>query len=380
MRHRWFATTVSGMEDLAAEEVREIAGVEAAADVGKVFFEGSVEDVALLNYSSTMLHRVFLTLAQESIESLEDVYRVARSIDYSWLISPEQSFAVRAERHAKHLPFTSIDAAAAVGRAVIESFREARGVRLRVNLDEPDLEFYCLLRDSEMILGLDTTGPSLHRRYYRVYHHRAALQPAIAAGMLRISGWRREESLLDPMCGGGTIPIEAALAARRIPPGLRRGAISLERLVFVKPEELERARRRAEERMEPGYRSEITGSDASPKSIDGARRNAEAAGVSDTVRLMVADALHIEDWLDRKPAHVLVNPPYGLRMGVRNPQEFYRRFLRSLRAAAPEAKLTAIVSKPVIFTRALTSEGYQPTQTRQINYGRIRATIISAQP
>lgn len=379
MRYSWFATTVAGLEDLAAEEAREIAEVDASPDVGKIFFEGSLEQAALLNLASTMLHRVFLLLAREDVRDLEDVFRVARRLDYSWLMDSGQSFAVRAERHAKQLPFTSMDAAAVVGRAVIESFRESVGVRLRVNLDEPDLEFYCLLRDSEMLLGLDSTGPSLHRRYYRVYHHRAALHPTIAAGMLRLAGWKREESLLDPMCGGGTIPIEAALAARRIPPGLRRGGLSMERFRFVGAEVLERARRMAEDRVEPGYVARIAGSDASPRSIEGARGNAEAAGVADTVELLVADALRMESWLSWEPDHVLVNPPYGLRMGVRRPEEFYRRFARSLREASPSSKLTAIVSKPVVFTRSIEAEGYRVTLRREVMYGRLRAAIISAE-
>ena len=379
MRYRFFATTITGLEDLAARECAEVAGVIAELDVGKVLFEADLRQAITLNLASRMLHRIFLLLARKDVETLEDVYRVAREVDYEGLIGREQSFAVRAERHAKHYPFTSLDIAATVGRAVIESYRESAGVRLRVNLDEPDVELYCLLRDSELLIGLNTTGGSLHRRFYRVYHHRAALHPTIAAGMLRLAGWRRDEALLDPMCGGGTIPIEAALLARKVPPGLRRGGLALERLKFVDPAALEEVARELKESTEPKYMSPILGSDASKRSVEGARVNAEKAGVADTVRLLVADALRMKEWLREEPEHVAVNPPYGLRMGIRDIETFYLKFLESLRKAAPSARLTAIVSKPTVFSRALQASGYQTLFERPVMYGRLKAVIFGAE-
>lgn len=375
----FFATTITGLEDVAASECEELAGVRAKPDVGKVFFDAALREAVKLNLASRTIHRVFLLIVRAEIATLEDVYRAAREVDYTGLINPEQSFAVRAERHAKHYPFTSLDIAATVGRAVIHSYKSARGVRLRVDLDDPDVEIYCLLRDSELLIGLNTTGQSLHRRFYRVFHHRAALQPTIAAGMLRLAGWRRDESLLDPMCGGGTIPIEAALMARRIPPGLRMGRLALENLPFLDPQLTREVAEELEGAVNPSYRSPIKGSDASPKSVEGARRNAEAAGVADTLELRVSDALRMEEWLEEEPEHVIVNPPYGLRMGVKDIERFYKRFLESLGKAAPKAKLTAIVSKPTLFSRALESSGYQQLRRREVMYGRLRATIISAE-
>ncbi len=378
MRYRFFATTVTGLEDLAAEEFREITGLEASPDVGKIFFEASLGQAIALNMASKMLHRVFLLLVRERVESLEDIYRAAYGVDYTEFIGREQSFAVRAERHSKHYPFTSMDIAATVGRAVINRFRDESGVRLRVNLDEPDVELYCLLRDHELLIGLNTTGHSLHRRYYRVFHHRAALNPVIASGMLRIAGWREDEGLLDPMCGGGTIPIEAALKAWRIPPGLMRDNLALRRLIMVDEGEVEEIAGRLKASME---RREIRvwGSDASPKSVEGARRNAEKAGVAEALSLEVRDALRMWEWLDWEPEHVVTNPPYGLRMGVSDIERFYQRFLESLGKAAPNAKLTAIVSKPTVFARTLQKTGYQATSTRQTMHGTLRATIITAQ-
>ncbi|MCL7402433.1 MAG: class I SAM-dependent RNA methyltransferase [Thaumarchaeota archaeon] len=375
----WFATTVTGLEDLAAKEVGEIAGIPVHPDIGKIFFKGTFEHAAVINYSSTLINRVYLLLAREEIETLEDLYRITRRLDYTWIIDPSQTFAVKAERHNKRLPFTSMDAAAWTGRAIIESFKASANIRLKVNLDNPEIEFYCLLRDSEVLLGLDTTGESLHRRYYRVYAHRAGLQPTIASAMIKISGWKRSESLLDPMCGGGTIPIEAAIKLKNISPGLMKRGIRLEKLKFVDLDALKKIKKKIEDSINRDAVADITGSDASPKSIEGAGRNIEAAGVSDTVKLMIRDCLQMDKWLTWEPDHIVTNPPYGIRMNVRDIVGFYRRFIESVLRASPNSKLTIIISKPRTFTSILEEKNYRVTSSREVMYGRLRATIISSE-
>lgn len=377
--YEWFATTVTGLEDLAAREVEELINTYVQPDIGKVFFRGGVEHASTVNYASTLINRVYLLLAREKIESLDDVYRIARKLDYSWIIDPYQTFAVRAERHDKQLPFTSIDAAATIGRAIIESYESSKNTRVKVNLDDPDLEFYCLLRGSEMLLGLNITGRSLHRRYYRLYAHRAGLQPTIASAMIKISRWRQGEGLLDPMCGSGTIPIEAAIKVKNIPPGLMRGEARLERLKFIDQLMINELKKKIERNIGKYAAGEIVGSDASEKSIEGARRNLEAAKVSDIVKLMVGNCLRLEDWLSWEPPHIVTNPPYGIRMSIKDVAEFYRRFVESIRKATPYSKLTIIVSKPKALTTILEEKNYTVRSMREVLYGGLRVTIISAE-
>ncbi|MEM1583203.1 MAG: tRNA (guanine(6)-N2)-methyltransferase [Nitrososphaerota archaeon] len=375
----WFATTISGLEDLAAREIEELTGLPTQPDVGKVFFEGTIEHAAKINYSSTMVNKVYLLLEREEIQTLEDLYNVARRLDYSWLIEPNQTFAVKAERHDKKLPFTSINAAASIGRAIIESFAESTKIKLRVDLDNPDLEFYCLLRDSKMFLGLNTTGESLHKRYYKAYSHRAGLQSTIASAMIKISGWGKNQSLLDPMCGGGTIPIEAAIKLKNIPPGFMRRELDIEKLKFVDSLFIQELRKKIEESIDRDALAEIVGSDVSPKSAEYAKRNVEAAGVSDTVRIEVRDCLKISEWLNWEPSHVITNPPYGVRMNIGNIVEFYSRFIENIRRASPNSRLTVIVSKPKTLTSILRENNYRIVSTREIMYGRLRTVIISAE-
>lgn len=381
MKFKCFATTIMGLEDVAAKECEEIIGVKAEPDVGKIFFQADEKQIIKLNLASRNLHKIFITLVRTQAETLEDVYKAAREVDYTRFIKADQSFAVKGERHSKDKPFTSMDMAASVGRAVIESFRERAGVRLKVNLDKPDVQLYSLIRDSEFLLGLNTTGKSLHRRFYRVFHHRAALQPSIAASMIKLSEWRREELLLDPMCGGGTIPIEAALIALRIPPGIRRASeLALRKLKFIDDAEFREVLEELEGGMDLQFSPKIVGADASPKSIEGALANAEKAGVSKAVRLLVGDVFKLKEWMKDAADHVIMNPPYGVRMGVKRILEFYEKACRSVHEASPEARLTAIVSKPTIFGKALKAAGYQIKAKRQIMYGRLNAFIIMATP
>ncbi len=381
MKFECFATTILGLEDVAARECKEIIGAEARPDVGKIFFEADEGDIIRLNLASRTLHRIFVLLSRSRAEILDDVYRAVRDVDYTEFIEASQTFAVKCERHSKDKPFTSMDMAAAAGRAVIESFREKAGVKLGVSLDNPDIQFYCLIRNSELLIGLDTTGKSLHRRYYRVYHHKAALQPSIAASMLMLSNWRREESLLDPMCGGGTIPIEAALMALKIPPGARRRyELSLNKLKFIDNYRVQEIVEELEAEVDLEFKPRITGSDASPKSIGGAIANAKAAGVLSAINLTVGDVLKLSEWLCEKPDRIVMNPPYGIRMGIRKVEKFYQRICTSIHNAAPDAKLTTIVSKPVVFRRALEMAGYVIELIKQIIYGRLNAFIIMATP
>lgn len=216
MKYQLMATTIAGLEDIASDEVSQLLGVKASLERSRVFFVTDLKGIYLTNLLSKCLHHVFILLHRGRAVTLNDVYRQVVGLSFTEYISPNQSFAVRAERYGEH-PFTSLDIASKVGKAVIDSYLKERGVRLRVNLDEPDVEVYALLRHEELIIGVNTSGESLHKRGYRVYQHPAAIRTTLAASMIKLSGWSPSEVFLDPMCGGATIPIEAALLAKAVP-------------------------------------------------------------------------------------------------------------------------------------------------------------------
>jgi len=373
----FFATTVNGLESIAAAEVRELTGRDAVADVGKVIFRGSTRDAVLLNFASRSLNKVYLTVVHANASTLDEIESQTRQSDFSCLLGPTQSFAVRAERHGAHL-LTSPQLAAAVGRAVVESVLQSRRVRPQVDLDNPDVELYALARDTEFFLGINTTGRSLHHRFYRVWRHRAAVLPTVAYAMLKMGGWNIKESCLDPFTGGATIPIEAGLIGRNIAPGLRAPTMPMERLIFFEGSEIAEVRRGLEKEEAKSLRMRITASDVSSISLEGARRNIQAAGLQDSIRLTKGDARFVSRWLDDRPGLIVTNPPFGIRLGLSKPEQLYDEVFREFACAAPDAKLVLLATKEAAVVKALGRNGWRVTGKLRIIYGKLQATLISS--
>ncbi len=307
----FYATLPPGLEDVAAEELIELGASvkELRSGKGRVFFETRCENVRKLNLWSRCTERFVLLMYRGKLSSLDDVYSAIRSLDFRFVEG--KTFAIRSMRAGVH-DFTSIDVARVAGQAVIDSFMERYGDRLRVNLNEPDVIIRVDVVEDEFFVGVDTTGDdALHKRWWRVYNHPAHLNPAIACAMLRLAGWKRERvgrevrMLVDPMCGSGTIPIEAALIALNVPPGKNRDFAFFKLCDTQTPEEFE-----VSSEVESKGRFEIHGVEKFRKHVEGAMENAKSAGVSDFVKIRVGDATRLEGVYDC----IVTNPPYGLRI------------------------------------------------------------------
>ena len=374
---RFFATTVIGLEDVASKEVESLTGARAELDVGRIAFEGSLEDVYRLNLKASTINKVFIELCRSTFEGLNDIYRLAKSLDYTWILDAQQTFAIRSERIGVH-NFTSMDVSRVAGQAVIDSFANATGKRLKVNLDEPDVEIYCLVRNSDFIMGVNTTGVSLHKRGYRVYSHPAALKPTIASAMLRIGGWTQVKSLIDPMCGGATIPIEAALEASGIPPNHLRKDFAFLKLKICSQKDFEEVRAETlAKRKEKGAYA-IYAMEKFAKHMQGGIENAKKAGVQEAIKFKIGDATNPRDYPEEKFDLIVVNPPYGLRA---NPKEgirkLYESFLKALKAKSPEATLVIITAASKRFREAAENAGITIIEDRKIWHGELLTSIFT---
>ena len=377
-RLRFFATTVIGLEDVAAKEVENLLGGKVEQDVGRIIFEGQVPDIYLLNLKARTINKIFIQLCQSKFANLEDIYKLAKNLDYQWIIGQEQSFAVRTQRLGIH-NFTSMDVSRVVGQAIIDSYINTTGKRLRVNLDAPDIEVYCIVRDDEFLMGVNTTGFSLHKRHYRVYNHPAALKPTIASAMLRIGEYSSEKFLLDPMCGGATIPIEAALEAKRVPPGKWRSDFAFLSLKICSLEEFEKVRTEvlAEEIKGLERPFAIHAMEKFIKHLRGGIENAKKAGVYETISFKIGDATRATDYPNADFDLVVVNPPYGLRA---NPREGVRRlyedFLKILKTKFRDATLVLITAASKRFKEAAENTGVAVVDERKIWHGDLLTSIF----
>jgi len=374
---QYFATVPLGIEEVAAEEVCELGASSATPDVGKVFYEGDLKLMYLSNFMLRTVNRVFVLLLREKFKDLADIGRLAKSLTYSEFINKDLSFAVRAERHGEH-DFTSLDVKRVVGAAIIESYMEEKGHRLKVNLDEPDVEFFVLVRDDEVIMGVNTSGNSLHRRNYRVFSHPAALKTTLAAAMVRLSRLSSSDALLDPMCGGATILIEAVHRLRRYPLIMFRNEFAFRKLpIHDEYLEAEVAEEVLEGVLFDSFR--VTGIDISPKSLEGAKKNLRSGLVDDTVRLLWGDAARTETYEGVEASVIITNPPYGMRShNIKKIPSFYRDFLKVVSDLYPGATLVAITASHKAFEDALNAASASVIRRLSVMHGGLNAVIFVA--
>ncbi len=385
MRVRLLSVTLPGLEDLMGEEIQEITGEEVKGELlGKVSLSCDQEAAVELIYLVRSSNRILLLVGEGMVDpgDLSSVGKVAREVDWSSYFSPSLTFAVRAERTGVH-SYRSPQIAAEVGAAVVDHFLSERGVRIRANLRDPDVTVRAYVSGERMLLGVDLVGESLHRRGYRVYQHPASLSPVVAYSLVRLTGWLSEverdpsSPLVDPMCGGGTIPIEAALAAKRIPPGRwrRRRGWPFTLLAPFKGIDVEDLLDRIDERARPDLRVHVIASDVSPKHVAGAARNALSAGVQDSISFSVFNARELPERVRRIGA-LATNPPYELRTGRRRDlEEAFAGVARAL-SGALELRASAILGGPALpkFERAMGT--LRLVERRKVRYGGVPVAIL----
>jgi len=370
-RWRYLATTNRGLEPVAAEEIGALTGADATlAYPGVVRFTADEEALFRLARCSRTLHRLLLVLARSSPESLAEIVAAVREVDLPAYLGPEQSFAVRARRRGDH-PFGSPDVEAAVGQAIVDEYRRREGTRPPVDLDDPDVLFRVIVREDRATVTIDTTGQrSLHRRWYRRREHEAALRPTIAAAMLRIAGYEPGDRLLDPMCGAGTIPIEAALLATGRSPTPDRESPS-SRFRFLDADGAAATLDRAGGDSQPGDCSagafsttpEIVAADRDRSAVAAARENARVADVASQVCFAQADARHPP--VDREL--VVTDMPYGVRTGGD---------IHSLYAGFAELLAAGTFERAVVLTAREDLLAPDPARTVPIRRGRLDVSIL----
>jgi tRNA (guanine6-N2)-methyltransferase len=335
---KFMATTVKGLEDIAGKEIEELGGCFLRLGSERVFFEGNIELIYKLNLRCRCLHKLILLLIEGKATSLKEIYEIAKSVDYNFL--KNKKFAVRTTRVGSH-NYNSCQISATIGQAILDSFGLEKP---KVDLENPDIEIFSYVKDDEVNIGINTTGESMHKRNYRVYDHPAALRTTIACGMIKISNWNFKEVFLDPMCGGGTIPIEAALMARNIPPGIFRKDFAFKKLSFFDENsyknELEKALKESNNNLFNIYAFDI-----SKKHIEGAILNSKSANVYDTINFSVRDATREESYKGIDAKYIVLNPPYGIRQSrIKIIEKLYREFFNALKNSLCGATIVLITA------------------------------------
>ncbi len=323
MQHQiFFAPCPRGLEDVLCAELERLGAQTVVATPGGAGFAGPFALCYRINLESRIASRVLWRVFHGSYRDEQDLYRAARELPWRDWFAPRRTIKVKVS--AQHCPLKSLDfVTLRIKDAVCDQFRETTGSRPSVDTRQPDIRIDAFLDHQDATLYLDTSGEALFKRGLRKAAANAPLRENLAAGILRLTGWTGEQALLDPMCGGGTIVMEAALMARNIAPGLGR-RFAFEKLHNFDPRtwgELCTASRSRQTARTP---LAIYGSDFDGKALHAARANLEAAGLADAVKLKQADVLAL-----KPPAEegiLVTNPPYGVRIGDEEAlAEFYPR-------------------------------------------------------
>ncbi|MEC9482099.1 MAG: bifunctional 23S rRNA (guanine(2069)-N(7))-methyltransferase RlmK/23S rRNA (guanine(2445)-N(2))-methyltransferase RlmL, partial [Halomonas sp.] len=319
----FFATCPKDIEALLAEEIAALGGEVTKTTVAGLYFRGTLTVAYRACLWSRLANRVILCLAQEEgMERPDALQSAVQRIDWGSHVRPGNSLAVDFHGQSPHIRHTRFGAQT-VKDGIVDSLRESGRERPAIDLRQPDLRIYAHLHRGRLTVGIDLSGASLHQRGYRRDPGHAPLKENLAAALLVRAGWperaRRGEPLIDPLCGSGTLLIEAALMAADVAPGLLRPRYGFEGWAGHDMALWRELKREAEARASLGrrrIRSRLYGFDQSPQALSAAKTNAMRAGIPALIELRGASVAQLERPEDAQgPGLILTNPPYGERIG-----------------------------------------------------------------
>jgi putative N6-adenine-specific DNA methylase len=309
MEH-YFATCPRGLETVLERELAALGAHDAARVDGGVRFAGELALCYAANLESRVASRILWQVAHAAYRTERDIYETVHALDWgSWF---PVELSIRVDVSAIRAPVRSLEfVTLRIKDAVCDVFRAAGGRRPDVDTRSPDVRIQAFLSATHVTLYLDTSGEPLFKRGYRASPGDAPLRENLAAGLLELAGWKAETTLLDPMCGSGTLLCEAAMIALDRAPGLTR-AFGFERLSTFDAALWTRLKDAARSRIRKPATGVIHGSDRYGEALKLARANLAALGVEDYVTLKQADVLEMP--APAASGVIVTNPPYGVRL------------------------------------------------------------------
>lgn len=301
-----------GLEAVLKREVTDLGLKVRRTDDGRVFFEGGPEAAAEANLRLRSAERILLCVAEFRAATFDELFEGTKKIPWEEFLPVNARFWVAKVSSVRSTLFSPSDIQAVMKKAMVERMK-LHYHRSWFDEDGPSYPLRVAIRSDVVTVGLDTTGTSLHKRGYRVSPVIAPISETLAAALIGLTPWHPDRILVDPFCGSGTIPIEAAMIAKRIAPGLHRSFLAESWNSVIPSDTWHRARERARAEVIPHPDGvDIQGFDIDEKAIRCSRDNAEAAGVADLIhfqRRAVKDLHH-----PKKYGFLITNPPYGERL------------------------------------------------------------------
>ncbi len=310
--------TFAGLESVLAAELKALGAESVTPERRAVSFIGDKSLMYKANFLLRTALKVLKPIGQFRVDKKEDLYNHAKIIPWSQYLTLGMTFSIDSTVQSD-LFVNSMYASLKVKDAIADYFRESVGKRPSVNPDDPDIRVHIYLMGDHCEISLDSSGDSLHKRGYRMGQGEAPINEVLAAGMIMLSGWDGESDFLDPMCGSGTLLIEAAMIARGIPAGIYRKAFGFEKWIDF-DENLLSEIYNADYERESTIR--IFGSDMSVQSCAIAKANIKNAGLSKVIEVEAKDFMDLD--VPFENGIIVTNPPYGERLRTQSIMELYK--------------------------------------------------------
>ncbi len=325
------STCGAGLEDLVAEEIKTHGGTQVQTSPGAVSWEGNLEAGYSLCLWSRFASRILLQIAEFEAGDTDSLYKQASKVDWDAHFEQRHTFAVYCTLTDSPITHSKF-AALRVKDAIVDQFRSRTGKRPDVDVLQPDIRFNLHVHGTHATLAIDLSGDSLHRRGYRKAGVEAPMKETLAAAIVNLSGWNPEfptdSVLLDPMCGSGTLLIEAALIYGDSAPGLQRKTFGFKYWRRHDRRIWEKLVTEAVQKEDKGLQKnwpQIIGYDADPQAVSATRKNIQEAGLEDLITVSQRQLAHLERVHDS--GLLLVNPPYGERLSDREEIKYLYRCL-----------------------------------------------------
>lgn len=316
---KMLAKTLFGLEDVLAKELIELGANNVQIFRRAVSFTGNLELMYKANLCCRTALRILKPIASFKAASADEVYEEVKKIDWTEYLDLKKTFTIDSTIYSetfKHSKFVTYR----VKDAIADQFVEKYSRRPSVSIDKPDLYINVHISHKDCTVSLDSSGESLHKRGYRVHQTEAPMSEVLAAGMLLMAGWKGQSNFVDPMCGSGTLLIEAALIALNIPPCIYRSSFAFEKWNDFDRDLFDEIYN--DDTKECAFQYKIYGSDMSASAIKICEENVKSAGLSKFIELKKMPISEFEP-IDGK-CLMVTNPPYGERLEVEKLEALYQ--------------------------------------------------------
>lgn len=363
MKLELIATATFGLEAVVKREIQELGYRILKTEDGKVTYMGDEKAIVRSNLWLRSADRVLLKMAEFEAREFEELFQQIKALPWEQLIPIDGKFTVNCTSVKSKLQ--SVPACQSiVKKAIVEKLKSFYGMETFAETGAEYTVKTTLLRD-RVTVTVDTSGTGLHKRGYRVADVAAPIKETLAAAMIQLSFWREGRILVDPCCGSGTIPIEAAMIGMDIAPGLNRKFAS-EEWEFIDKNIWKHERRLAFERIDYDKKLDIYGSDINKKAVDAAKYNAEEAGVEDFIKFSKSDVKNFKPMGGN--GIIITNPPYGERIGEKKDIENIYKVFKGFYRDNPDWSLFMITTDKDVEEKIM---GREADRRRKLYNGRL---------